>query len=156
MKNMKNIEQLKNIGINSTKKLNWNLSELKLITKTITERQGVITSTGALACDTGEFTGRSPKDKYVVKDEKTTDSIWWGEVNHPFSPEDFDKLYNRVTTHLSDRDIYVKDVYACAKKEYQAWHHLGRDWLCHQLSLPCRCQPRLATCRVVPQRRRGL
>jgi len=119
MKNMKNIEQLKNIGINSTKKLNWNLSELKLITKTITERQGVITSTGALACDTGEFTGRSPKDKYVVKDEKTTDSIWWGEVNHPFSPEDFDKLYNRVTTHLSDRDIYVKDVYACAKKEYQ-------------------------------------
>ncbi|KIA93063.1 phosphoenolpyruvate carboxykinase [Flavobacterium sp. KMS] len=116
---MKNTEQLKNIGIKSNKEIFWNLPELKLVTHTVKKKQGIITSSGALACDTGEFTGRSPKDKYIVRDEKTKDSVWWGEVNHPFLPEDFDKLYDRVTVHLSNRAIYIKDVYACAKKEYQ-------------------------------------
>lgn len=116
---MRNREQLKNIGINSTKNIHWNLSALKLVTQTVNKNQGILTDTGALACDTGKFTGRSPKDKYIVKDEKTTDSIWWGEVNHPFATEDFDSLYNRVTAHLSDKDVYVKDVYACAKKDYR-------------------------------------
>ncbi|KAF2508676.1 phosphoenolpyruvate carboxykinase (ATP) [Flavobacterium zhairuonense] len=116
---MKHIEQLKGIGINASKTIHWNLSELILVTQTVNRQQGVITSSGALACDTGEFTGRSPKDKYIVKDEKTTDSIWWGDANHPFAPQDFDNLYNRVTDFLSNEELYVKDVYACAKKEYQ-------------------------------------
>lgn len=116
---MEYIEHLKNIGIQPAKEVFWNLSEPQLISQTLRNGEGITTSSGALACDTGEFTGRSPKDKYVVKDEKTSDSVWWGEVNHPFSPEDFDRLYERVTAHLSDRDIYVKDVYACAKPEYR-------------------------------------
>jgi phosphoenolpyruvate carboxykinase (ATP) len=119
MRIIKHIEQLKSIGINASKKIHWNLSELILVTQTVNRQQGVLTSSGALACDTGEFTGRSPKDKYIVKDEKTADSVWWGDINHPFAPEDFDNLYNRVTDFLSSEELYVKDVYACAKKEYQ-------------------------------------
>lgn len=116
---MEYTEHLKNLGINPAKDVFWNLSEPQLISQTLKKNQGIITRSGALACDTGEFTGRSPKDKYIVIDEKTKDSIWWGEVNHPFQPADFDSLYHCITAHLSARDLYVKDVYACAKAEYQ-------------------------------------
>lgn len=116
---MKYLESLKNIGIIPNKEVYWNLSVSQLISQTLKKRQGIITSSGALACDTGEFTGRSPKDKYIVLDDKTKDSIWWGEVNHPFIPEDFERLYSSVTAHLSGRDMYVRDAYACAKSEYR-------------------------------------
>ncbi|MFD2915666.1 phosphoenolpyruvate carboxykinase (ATP) [Psychroserpens luteus] len=116
---MKKIEQLNALGINPRKEYFWNLPVSKLVEHTLQRKQGVLTSTGALACDTGEFTGRSPKDKYIVKDSVTEDSIWWGNVNHPFSTEDFDNLYNRVTAFLSDREIYIKDAQAGSKKEYQ-------------------------------------
>ncbi|MBD3906443.1 phosphoenolpyruvate carboxykinase (ATP) [Chryseobacterium sp. Ch-15] len=116
---MEYLESLRNIGIKPSKEVYWNLSMAQLVSQTLKRNQGIITSSGALACDTGEFTGRSPKDKYIVLDDKTKDSIWWGEVNHPFSPEDFDSLYDSIINHLSDRDIYVRDVYACAKPEYR-------------------------------------
>jgi phosphoenolpyruvate carboxykinase (ATP) len=116
---MDHLEHLRDIGILPTKEVFWNLSQPQLISQTLRNGQGIITQSGALACDTGEFTGRSPKDKYIVLDENTENSIWWGEVNHPFSPEDFDRLYDRVAAHLSEKDIYVKDVYACAKPEYR-------------------------------------
>ncbi|MGM0407596.1 MAG: phosphoenolpyruvate carboxykinase (ATP) [Bacteroidota bacterium] len=116
---MKRIEQLNAIGIYPTKKYFWNLPVSKLVTHTLQKEQGELTSKGALASNTGEFTGRSPKDKYIVKDSNTEDSIWWGNVNHPFTTEDFDSLYNRVTAFLSEREIYIKDVQAASKKEYQ-------------------------------------
>ncbi|MET3539100.1 phosphoenolpyruvate carboxykinase (ATP) [Chryseobacterium limigenitum] len=116
---MEYLESLRNIGITSNKEVYWNLSEPQLISQTLKKGQGIITRSGALACDTGEFTGRSPKDKYIVMDGKTKDSIWWGDINHPFSPEDFERLYDSVTAHLSGTDIYVRDVYACAKPEYR-------------------------------------
>lgn len=116
---MKNHQSLKDIGIDTDKKVFWNLPEEELVILTLMKKQGLLTSTGALACDTGGFTGRSPRDKYIVEDEKTRSTIWWGEINHPFLPDDFDRLYNRITAHLSNREIFIKDVYACAKKEYQ-------------------------------------
>lgn len=116
---MEYLKSLRNIGILPDKEVYWNLSEPQLISQTLKKSQGIITRSGALACDTGEFTGRSPKDKYIVMDDTTKDSIWWGEVNQPFSPEDFERLYDSVITHLSARDIYVRDAYACAKPEYR-------------------------------------
>lgn len=116
---MKKIEQLNLLGIHPTNEYFWNLPVSKLVEKTLQNGQGVLTDTGALACDTGKFTGRSPKDKYIVKDAITEDSIWWGDVNHPFSTKNFDSLYKRVTEFLSHRDIYIKDVQAGSKKEYQ-------------------------------------
>jgi len=116
---MKIIEQLNAIGIHPAKEYFWNLPVSKLVEQILQNKQGSLTSTGALACDTGAFTGRSPKDKYIVRDSITEDSIWWGKVNHPFSTEDFDRLYNRVTAFLSHREIYIKDVRAGSKKDYQ-------------------------------------
>ena len=116
---MENLESLRNIGILPRKEVYWNLSVPQLISQTLKNGQGIISRSGALACDTGKFTGRSPKDKYIVKDDKTKDTIWWGEVNHPFMPQDFDILNESILDHLSGRDIYVRDAYACAKPEYK-------------------------------------
>jgi len=96
----------------------WNLSAPKLIEETIIRKQGILTDTGALACDTGAFTGRSPKDKYIVKDQQTEKNVWWGEVNSPFSSSDFDTLYHRVTAYLAGKEIFIRDAYACASPEY--------------------------------------
>ena len=62
----------------------------QLISKTVEENQGTISSTGALIIKTGKFTGRSPKDRYIVKDDITTDLVWWGDINIPFSSKYFE------------------------------------------------------------------
>ena len=110
---------LETIGIKNTRTQYWNLNPEQLIEETIKKGQGVLSDTGALAIDTGEFTGRSPKDKYIVQDENTKDSVDWGGFNNPISPEAFDKLYNKLTTYLQGNDIYVRDCYACASDDYR-------------------------------------
>jgi phosphoenolpyruvate carboxykinase (ATP) len=80
---------------------------------------GKETSSGALAVNTGKFTGRSPKDRFIVKDAITEDLIWWGDINIPFEPNHFDKLYNKVTSYLSGKEIFVRDCYACADENYK-------------------------------------
>lgn len=111
---------LQAIGIGNSPKIFWNLTSAELIEKTIQEGQGTLTGTGALAIDTGEFTGRSPKDKYIVKDSNTLDKIWWGDVNHPFESQHFDSLLEKVTTYLNNRtELYIRDAYACADPKYR-------------------------------------
>ena len=68
----------------------YQLSVDQLISKTVEENQGTISSTGALIIKTGKFTGRSPKDRYIVKDDITTDLVWWGDINIPFSSKYFE------------------------------------------------------------------
>lgn len=86
---------------------------------TIEKGQGVEASSGALAVNTGEFTGRSPKDRFIVKDEITKDEVWWGDVNIPFDPDKFDALYEKVVDYLSGKEIFVRDSYACADDKYR-------------------------------------
>ncbi len=108
------------LGLQNVSAAYWNLHPAELIEETLALGQGVLTNTGALAVDTGEFTGRSPKDKFMVVDEKTKDSIWWGgQFNLPFDPEKFDRLYQRITAYLTSREVYVRDLYACADPRYQ-------------------------------------
>ena len=95
-------------------KVEYQLSSEQLHKKTIENGQGKETANGTLAVDTGEFTGRAPKDRFIVKDEVTSDKVWWGNVNIPFSPERFDALYDKVAKYLSGKEIYVRDSYACA------------------------------------------
>ena len=85
----------------------------------LTNGQGVENSTGALAINTGEFTGRSPEDRFIVQDNITNDKVWWGKVNKPFSSENFDKLYAKVTAHLSNKEVFVRDSYVCADSNYR-------------------------------------
>lgn len=107
------------IGLKNVASASWNLSPAELVEETIMRGEGVLTDTGALAVDTGEFTGRSPKDKFTVKDEKTENSVWWGDVNIPFESAKFDLLYNRITAYFAGREIYVRDCYACAHDDYR-------------------------------------
>jgi phosphoenolpyruvate carboxykinase (ATP) len=97
----------------------WNISPEDLVNKTIELGQGELNDTGALCVSTGKFTGRSPKDKFTVKDAITQDSVDWGDVNIPFDPAAFDKLYDRVCAHLAGKEVWVRDAYACADPKYR-------------------------------------
>lgn len=109
---------LENYGIKNAK-VHYQLSPEELHDIVLNNGQGVEASSGALAVNTGEFTGRSPKDRFIVKDEITKDRVWWGPVNIPFDSDAFEKLYNKVSNYLSNKDLYVRDAYACADKDYQ-------------------------------------
>lgn len=99
----------------------YQLSPSELVEKALENREGLLADSGALAVDTGEFTGRSPKDRFIVADEITENAVWWGDINIKFNPAKFDALYDKVVQYLSDKSIYVRDGYACADPEY----HLG-------------------------------
>jgi len=100
-------------------KVNYQLSPDELHKITIEKGQGVEANSGALAVNTGEFTGRSPKDRFIVKDDITRDKVWWGNINIPFPTDMFDKLYDKVTNYLSEKEVYVRDSYACADPNYK-------------------------------------
>ncbi len=100
-------------------RIHENLSTDELIAKALERGEGRVTSTGALAADTGEFTGRSPKDKFLVKDELTENTAWWGTVNQPFEPAKFDALLGKVLNHLKGKELFVRDSYACADQRYR-------------------------------------
>lgn len=112
-------DTLKNFNFNNSKNIYWNLSPSELIEHTLTNKQGTLTETGALAVDTGEFTGRSPKDRFIVKDDLTKDSVFWSDINIAFDPEKFDKLTNKLVNYLNNKDIYVRDSYACSDENYK-------------------------------------
>ncbi|MCO4805804.1 MAG: phosphoenolpyruvate carboxykinase (ATP) [Flavobacteriales bacterium] len=108
------------LGLGSVKAAYWNLDPAELTEDTILNGQGFLTSTGALAIDTGEFTGRSPKDKLIVKDATTENTIWWdGSFNNSFSPDKVEPLMNRMKAYLMDKEVYVRDCIACADPEHQ-------------------------------------
>lgn len=97
----------------------WNLSPDTLAEISVEKGMAVYTSTGAIALDTGEFTGRSPKDRFIVRDAITEKSVWWGDINIGFDPEKFEQLYNKVTEYLSGKELYVRDAYVCADPKYR-------------------------------------
>jgi phosphoenolpyruvate carboxykinase (ATP) len=105
------------LGI-SDGKAHWNLTPDQLIKHALQNEQAKLTSSGALAIDTGEFTGRSPKDKFTVKDELTEKSVWWNNFNIPFDPENFDRLYIKMIRYFEGKEFFVRDVSACAD-----WRH---------------------------------
>ena len=110
--------ELSNLGLFDVT-AHWNLSPQKLTQISLNKNQAQLADSGAISVNTGEFTGRSPKDRFVVKDSLTENSVWWGEVNIPFSPEKYNKLYNKVTSYLKGKEVFVRDVYACADEEFK-------------------------------------
>ncbi|SFN68380.1 phosphoenolpyruvate carboxykinase (ATP) [Salegentibacter flavus] len=96
-----------------------NLSGEELQKITVKNNWGVETENGTLAVNTGNFTGRSPQDRFLVKDDYTSDKVWWGKINKSISPDNFDLLYDRVTAYLSGKEVYVHDGYVGAYPEYR-------------------------------------
>lgn len=127
---------LEYVGITNAQEVLWNLTPVELVEEAIKNGEGVLADTGALVCDTGKFTGRSPQDRFIVKDAKTKDSVFWSQINLQFEPEKFDRLLGKMAAFLQQRKLYVRDAYAGAHPEYrlnlriintQAWHNLFCD-----------------------------
>ncbi len=97
----------------------WNLNGKTLQKLTVEKGMGTETENGTLCVNTGKFTGRSPKDRFLVKDDYTNDKVWWGRTNKPLNPENFDRLYYEVASYLSGKEVYVRDAYVCADPEYR-------------------------------------
>ncbi|AIT64301.1 phosphoenolpyruvate carboxykinase [Coxiella burnetii] len=110
-----------------------NLSPDELIQHAVKNGEGVLSSTGALAVTTGKRTGRSPKDRFIVKDEQTADQVAWGNINQPVEQRTFDQLWERALRYLSERAVYISRLQVGADDNYFlplkvvtefAWHNL--------------------------------
>ena len=99
---------ISDLGINNAI-THWNLSPEQLSKIAVEKGRAPITSSGAININTGEFTGRSPMDRFIVKDSITENSVWWGDVNLSFDEEKFNKLHNKLVNYLSGKEIYVRD-----------------------------------------------
>jgi phosphoenolpyruvate carboxykinase (ATP) len=126
-------KRLDSIGLGKTAGASWNLGVGALYEHAVRNRDGVVTASGALLCETGQHTGRSPKDKFIVRNAESEADVDWGDVNQPMDEASFDRLLNRVQAYLQNRNIYVQDLYAGAHAgsrlsvrvvTEQAWHNL--------------------------------
>ncbi|HGY10090.1 MAG TPA: phosphoenolpyruvate carboxykinase (ATP) [Oceanithermus profundus] len=124
-------------GIHPKSQVFWDTPTPVLVEHALARNQGLLAHKGPLVVDTSPYTGRSPRDKFIVREPGTEDEFWWGEVNQPFDPEAFDDLYERVTAYLGERDLYVQDLYAGANPRHRLavrvvtespWHaHFARN-----------------------------
>lgn len=113
------MRNLKSLGIEPKATVHWNTPSPILVERTLQRGEGILAQKGPLVVDTTPYTGRSPKDKYVVDEPEIHDEIWWGEVNQPFPPDAFSALLSRVSAYLSERELFIQDVYAGAQKRYR-------------------------------------
>ncbi|MDE2509444.1 MAG: phosphoenolpyruvate carboxykinase (ATP) [Planctomycetota bacterium] len=105
---------LASIGLVETGAQHWNEPTVVLVEQAITRGEGKLTDTGAVAFLTGKFTGRSPKDKYIVRDDETVAQVDWGDTNQPFDPDRFESLFKRVCAHFRGREVWIQDAFAGA------------------------------------------
>ncbi|MBK7883984.1 MAG: phosphoenolpyruvate carboxykinase (ATP) [Chitinophagaceae bacterium] len=108
-----------NIGLKISEDIHYQLSAAELTEQTLKRGEGELNNTGALVIKTGEFTGRSPKDKFIVKDSLTADTVHWNEFNIPIDEKYFDQLQKKMMSYLEDKEIWVRDCYACADPKYR-------------------------------------
>ena len=110
-----------------------NLSASQLVAVSLARGESKLAANGALVAYTGSRTGRSPKDKFTVQDDRTRDKVNWGRVNQPFDPAKFDALLERVIAYLADRDIYVQDLFGGADPAYRLPVQLTSEYAWHSL-----------------------
>ncbi len=109
---------LNDLGIKNAT-IRYQLSSDELHEETLQKNQGRETSLGAITVETGEFTGRSPKDRFIVKDDITKDKVWWSDINVAFDSDKFDALYDKVVHYLSEKEVYVRDSFICSDENYK-------------------------------------
>jgi len=124
-------------GIRNINIAYWNLGTAQLLEHAIQRREGTLDNSGGLVVRTGQFTGRSPKDKFVVRDEITDSTVQWGAVNQPMTETHFERLYGKMLAFWQGRDVFVQDCFVGADPVHRlpirvisqyAWHSLfGRQ-----------------------------
>jgi phosphoenolpyruvate carboxykinase (ATP) len=107
-------ERLDAHGIQAVGAVFWDPTTPVLYEHALRRKEGRIAHGGPLVVDTGRHTGRSPKDKFVVREPGSEGRVWWGSVNQPLGEDNYERLREKVTSYLSDRDLYVVDVFAGA------------------------------------------
>ena len=107
------------MGLQTTQPIHYQLSPAELIEQTVKRGEGVLNDTGALVIKTGKFTGRSPKDKFTVKDALTTDTVDWNDFNIPLEEKYFFKLKEKMIAYLNEKEIWIRDCYACADEKFK-------------------------------------
>jgi phosphoenolpyruvate carboxykinase (ATP) len=124
---------LENHGLTNLRRVYWNLPAPALYEEAIHRSEGQLCHLGPLVVDTGKHTARAAADKFVVREQTTEESVWWGQYNRPFHPEGFSALHARLCGYLQGRDVFVQDVYGGADPEHRlavriisqkAWHSL--------------------------------
>ena len=124
---------LEDHGIRNVARVFWNLSVPALYEEAVCRREASISVEGPLVCRTGQHTGRSPNDKFIVREPSSQDKVWWSKVNRPLEPASFDTLHQRMLNYVEGRELFVQDCYAGADPRYrlpvriiteQAWHSL--------------------------------
>ncbi|ANI88579.1 phosphoenolpyruvate carboxykinase (ATP) [Arachidicoccus ginsenosidimutans] len=113
------MESLENALQLEAAKIHYQLPSGKLTEQTLALGQGSLSDAGALCVNTGKFTGRSPKDRFIVMDDITKNAVDWGEVNIPFASKAFDRLCDKVCGYLSGKEIWVRDAFACSNEKYR-------------------------------------
>ncbi len=120
-------------GIMNLARVHWNLSVPALYEETVSRREGLIADPGSLVCRTGQHTGRSPNDKFIVREPSSADRVWWGKVNRAIEQEMFDALHKQLLAYVQGKELFVLDAYAGADPRYRlpirvitemAWHNL--------------------------------
>ncbi|HEX4949380.1 MAG TPA: phosphoenolpyruvate carboxykinase [Blastocatellia bacterium] len=120
-------------GIANLRHAFWNLTTAELYEHALRREDALVAEHGALVVNTGQHTGRSPNDKFFIREASSEKHIWWGKSNREFKQENFDRLLNKVLHYLQGKEIYVQDCYAGADPEYRvpirviteyAWHSL--------------------------------
>ena len=113
--------------------VHWNLTIPELVEAAVQRGEGVLAKDGPIVCSTGHHTGRSPNDKFVVREPSSADHVAWGKVNRPIEEAAFDRLHQRMLKYLEGRELYALDCYAGADPAYRlkvrvineiAWHNL--------------------------------
>ena len=119
-------------GLKNLKAVNWNLGAPQLYEYALRAGEAVITADGALCAETGVFTGRSPKDKFTVRDATTENSVWWGS-NQSITADQFETLYQDFLKHAEGKSLFAQDLYGGADPTFRiktrvftelAWHSL--------------------------------
>ena len=124
---------LDHVGVGSSVRVWHNLSPGELYEHAVRRGEASVVSSGALTAETGQHTGRSPKDKFFVREPSSEDRIWWRAGNRPIGSERFDGLLQKMVDYCERNEVYARDVYACADPRYRlrvrvitelAWHSL--------------------------------
>ncbi|MBC7866030.1 MAG: phosphoenolpyruvate carboxykinase (ATP), partial [Gloeobacteraceae cyanobacterium ES-bin-316] len=113
------IRALGELGLLNTQNIYYQLTPAQLTDQALTRGEAAVNNTGALVIKTGKFTGRSPKDKFTVKDELTTDTVDWNEFNIAIDEKYFFQLKEKMLQYLADKEVWVRDCFACADEKFK-------------------------------------
>ncbi len=127
------VHDLDKHGLRNLNMVYWTLTTGALVERIVARREGILAHEGSIVVRTGSHTGRAPNDKFIVASGEGSDTIWWGKVNKPLDPVNFDRLYNHMRSYFQGRDVFVQDTTAAAHPDYKlpirvitetAWHSL--------------------------------